>query len=306
MKEETIDLRELIEIIWNGKIIIIISILTAILIALILSIFVLDKKYESIATVQITSNSAAEGIVKQYVDSEFTNLVFAERIKSQAFIDQLFNKTSREVSSTDLNVIIDTTTSMVTLTYKSEVKKKSSEVLSILIKKQKTAMSESLKNEFTLLADAYTKESDKLSEEIRDLIKIYNTTVKVNNLPAILILQTMVSKDLIVNISEEQSQALTNIDGEIQNELMQMQARISSKSEEYRKVLDQYQSVLTNMESFRPDPLIKTIIEPTVPENPSSPNLLLNIAIGIVIGVLIGLGIVFIRKYWKETIPTHK
>jgi len=306
MKEETIDLRELIEIIWNGKIIIIISILTAILIALILSIFVLDKKYESTATVQITSNSAAEGIVKQYVDSEFTNLVFAERIKSQAFIDQLFNKTSREVSSTDLNVIIDTTTSMVTLTYKSEVKKKSSEVLSILIKKQKTAMSESLKNEFTLLADAYTKESDKLSEEIRDLIKIYNTTVKVNNLPAILILQTMVSKDLIVNISEEQSQALTNIDGEIQNELMQMQARISSKSEEYRKVLDQYQSVLTNMESFRPDPLIKTIIEPTVPENPSSPNLLLNIAIGIVIGVLIGLGIVFIRKYWKETIPTHK
>ena len=54
-------------------------------------------------------------------------------------------------------------------------------------------MSESLKNEFTLLADAYTKESDKLSEEIRDLIKIYNTTVKENKLPEILILQTMVS-----------------------------------------------------------------------------------------------------------------
>lgn len=306
MKEETIDLRELIEIIWKGKIIIIISIITAILIALLLSIFVLEKKYESTATVQITSNSAAEGIVKQYIDSEFTNLVFAERIKSQAFIDQLFNKTSREVSSTDLNVNIDAATSMVTLTYKSEEQKKSSEVLSTLIEKQKSAMSESLKNEFTLLADGYTKESDKLSEEIRDLIKIYNTTVKEYKLPEILILQTMVSNELIVNISDEQSQALTNIDGEIQNELMQLHARISSKSEEYRKVLDQYQSVLTNMESFRPDPLIKTIIEPTVPENPSSPNLLLNIAIGIVIGLLIGLGIVFIRKYWKETSSTQK
>ncbi|SEM88996.1 Chain length determinant protein [Paenisporosarcina quisquiliarum] len=306
MKEETIDLRELIEIIWKGKITIIISIITAILIASILSIFVLEKKYESTATVQITSNSAAEGIVKQYIDSEFTNLVFAERIKSQAFIDQLFNKTSREVSSTDLNVNIDAATSMVTLTYKSEEQKKSSEVLSTLIEKQKSAMSESLKNEFTLLADAYTKESDKLSEEIRDLIKIYNTTVKEYKLPEILILQTMVSNELILNISEEQSQALTNIDGEIQNELMQLHARISSKSEEYRKVLDQYQSVLTNMESFRPDPLIKTIIEPTVPENPSSPNLLLNIAIGIVIGLLIGLGIVFMRKYWKETSLTQK
>ncbi|MDF2068161.1 Wzz/FepE/Etk N-terminal domain-containing protein [Bacillus sp. Cr_A10] len=306
MSEETIELRELFETVWKGKTIIIISIISAMLIAFVLSIFVLEEEYESKATVQITSNSAAEGIVKQYIDSEFTSQVFAERIKSQAFIDQLFNKTFREVSSTDLNVNIDAATSMVTLTYKSEDPKKSGEVLSTLIEKQKTAMSDSLKNEFTLLADAYTKESDKLSEEIRDLIKIYNTSVKENNLPEILILQTMISNELIVNISDEQTQALTNIDGEMQNELMQLHARISSKSEEYRKVLDQYQSVLTNMESFRPDPLIKTIIEPTVPENPSSPNLLLNIAIGIVIGSLIGLGIVFIRKYWKETSPTIK
>ncbi|KQL36911.1 Wzz/FepE/Etk N-terminal domain-containing protein [Psychrobacillus sp. FJAT-21963] len=305
MKEETIDLRELVEIIWKGKNIIIISIITAMLIAFILSFFVLEKKYESTSTVQITSNSAAEGIVKQYIDSEFTNLVFAERIKSQAFIDQLFNKTSREVSSTDLNVNIDAATSMVTLTYKSEEQKKSSEVLSTLIEKQKSAMSESLKNEFTLLADAYTKESDKLSEEIRDLIKIYNTTVKENKLPEILILQTMVSNELIVSISDEQSSALTNIDGEIQNELMQLQARIESKSEEYRKVLDQYQSVLTNIESFRADPLIKTIIEPTIPEGPSSPNTFLNIAIGLVLGIMIGLGIVFIRKYWQEISPSN-
>lgn len=306
MSEETIELRELFETVWKGKTIIIISIISAMLIAFVLSSFVLEEEYESKATVQITSNSAAEGIVKQYIDSEFTSQVFAERIKSQAFINQLFNKSSREVSSTDLNVNIDAATSMVTLTYKSEEPKKSSEVLSTLIEKQKTAMSDSLKNEFTLLADAYTKESDKLSKEIRDLIKIYNTTVKENNLPEILILQTMVSNELIVNISDEQTQALTNIDGEIQNELMQLHARISSKSEEYRKVLDQYQSVLTNMESFRPDPLIKTIIEPTVPEIPSSPNLLLNIAISIVIGLLIGIGIVFIRKYWKETSPTQK
>lgn len=303
MNEETIDLRELIEIVWKGKKTIIVSVIAAMLIAGLLSVFVLEKKYESNATVQITSNTAAEGIVKQYIDSEFTNQVFAERIKSQAFIDQLFND---EVSNRDLNVTVDAATSMISLTYTSEESKKSSDVLNALIDEQKIAMSNALQNQFTLLADSYITESKKLSNEIRDLIKLYNTTVKTNNLPEILILQSMVGNQLIVDLSQEQQESLVNVDGEIQNELVQLQARIESKSVEYRKVLDQYQSVLTNIESFIPDSLIKTIIEPTVPKAPSSPNTVLNIAIGIVIGAMIGLGIVFIRKYWQETSPENK
>lgn len=303
MNEETFDLREQIEIVWKGKKTIIVSVIVAMLIAALLSVFVLEKKYESNATVQITSNTAAEGIVKQYIDSEFTNQVFAERIKSQAFINQLFND---EVSKRDLNVTVDATTSMITLTYTSDEPKKSSDVLTALIDEQKIAMSNALQNQFTLLADSYTTESKKLSNEIRDLIKLYNTTVKTNNLPEILILQSMVGNQLIVDLSQEQQESLVNVDGEIQNELMQLQTRIESKSVEYKKVLDQYQSVVTNIESFRPDPLIKTIIEPTVPEVPSSPNTLLNIAIGLVVGAMIGLGIVFIRKYWQETIPSNK
>jgi len=286
MNEETIDLRELVDIIWRGKKVIIISVIAAMLIAVLLSVFVLEKKYESKATVQITSNTAAEGIVKQYIDSEFTNQVFAERIKNQ---------------TSNLSVNVDVATSMISLTYTSGNPKKSSDALTTLIDEQKIAMANALQNEFTLLADSYTNESKKLSNEIRDLIKLYNTTVKTNNLPEILILQSMIGNQIIVDLTQEQQESLVNVDGEIQNELMQLQARIESKSVEYRKVLDQYQSVLTNIESFRPDPLIKSIIEPTIPIGPSSSNTLLNIAISLVIGAMIGLGIVFIRKYWQET-----
>lgn len=307
MNEETIDLRELIEIVWNGKKVIIIAIVAAILISLLLSIFVLDKQFESKATVQITSITAAEGLVKQYIDSEFTSQVFAEKIKSQTFIDQLFKATDiGEVSNKNLNVSVDPTTSMISLSYTSESAEKGSKILETLIMSQRSAMSEKLHTEFTLLADSYTKESKKLSNEIRDLIKLYNTTVQSNNLPIILILQSMVSEELIVDLSQDQQSALTNIDGEIQNELIQLQTRIESKLIEYKRVLDQYQSVLTNIESFRPDPLIKTIIEPTVPDSPNSPNTLINIAIGLVIGAMVGLGIVFIRKYWKNTNPGNK
>lgn len=306
MNEETIDLRELIEIVWRGKVVIILSIIIAMIISIVLSFFVLDKKFESKATVQITSNTAAEGIVKQYIDSEFTSQIFAERIKSQTFIDQIFNEATQKVSNQNLNVSIDAVTSMISLTYTSGDAKKSSDVLTTLINEQKIAMAKELQNEFTLLADSYTKESKKLSNEIKDLVNLYNTTVHTNNLPEILILQSMVSNQLILDLSKEQQVSLTNVDGEIQNELMQLQARIESKSEEYRKVLDQYQTVLTSIESFRPDPLIKTIIEPTVPGVPSSPNTLLNFAISIVIGAMIGLGIVFMRKYWVETSPKNK
>lgn len=305
MNEEKIELRKLIEIVWKGKVVIIISIIATMLIAMFFSVFVLEKEYESKATVQITSNTAAEGLVKQYIDSEFTSQVFAERIKNQAFIDQVFNTTPKNnVSNKNLTVNVDPTTNMISLTFKSNDAKMSKDILAALIEKQKKAMSDSLQNEFTLLADSYTKESIKLSDEIRDLVKMYNSTVHMNQLPEILILQSMVSNQSIVDLTQEQQASLVNIDGEIQNELMQLQARIETKSAEYSKILDQYQTVLTNIESFRPDPLIKTIIEPTVPNEPSSPNTILNLVIGLVIGTIIGLGIVFMRKYWIDTSPT--
>lgn len=307
MNEETIDLRDLIEIVWKGKFTIVISIIVAMLIALLTSVFVLEEKYESNAVVQITSNTAAEGIVKQYIDSEFTSQIFAERIKNQAFIDQIFNTTEEQnVSNNNLSVNVDPATNMISFTYTSNNAEKSKEVLATLIEKQKVAMSDSLQTEFTLLADSYTKESKKLSNEIRDLIKLYNTTVKTNSLPEILILQSMVSNQLIVDLTQEQQASLVNVDGEIQNELMQLQARIESKSVEYRKVLDQYQTVLTNIESFRPDPLIKTIIEPTIAKGPSSPNTLLNIAIGVVMGAMTGLVIIFFRNYWRQSTLINK
>ncbi|MCZ8532021.1 Wzz/FepE/Etk N-terminal domain-containing protein [Psychrobacillus psychrodurans] len=306
MNDETIDLRELIEIVWKGKIIIIISIIIAMLISIVLSFFVLDKKFESKATVQITSNTAAEGIVKEYIDSEFTSQVFSERIKSQIFIEQVFEEKGQKVSNQNLNVSIDPATSMISLTYTSGDAKESGDVLTTLINEQKIAIANALQKEFTLLADSYTEESKKLSNEIRDLIKLYNTTVHTNNLPEILILQSMVSNQLILDLSKEQQASLVNVDGEIQNDLIQLQARIESKSTEYSKILDQYQTVQTNIESFRADPLIKTIIEPTIASDPSSPNTLLNIAIGLVVGAMIGLVIVFIRKYWLETSPKNE
>lgn len=306
MNEEAIDLRELIEIVWKGKVVVIISIIATMLIAGLLSVFVLEKKYESKATIQITSNTVAEGIVKQYIDSEFTGQVFVERIKDQAFIDQIFNVVSKNVSNANLNVNIDPSTALISLSYTSADPNKSSEVLTKLISEQKAMMSESLQNEFTLLADSYIKENKKLSDEIRDLIKLYNGTVRSNNLPEILILQSMVPNQLILNVTEEQQASLVNVDGEIQNKLIQLQAKIDSKLVEYRNILGQYQSVLTNIERFRPDPLIKIIIEPTIPAGPSSPNILLNIAIGLVMGAIIGLGIVFMKKYWRETSPENK
>ncbi|MFB5086103.1 Wzz/FepE/Etk N-terminal domain-containing protein [Psychrobacillus sp. PGGUH221] len=307
MNEETISLRELVEIVWNGKKIIILSMVVSILIATVLSFIVLDKKYVSEATVQVTANTNAEGIVKQYIDSEFTSQVFAERMKNQAFIDQIFNESGKKVvSNKNLAVNVDVQTNMISLSYTSGSSDGAQKILSTLIDEQKKYMSETLTNEFTLLADSYTKESERLSNEIRDLIKLYNETIKTNNLPEILILQSMIPNELIIDLSTEQQATLVNIDGALQNELMQLQAKISSKSEEYRKVLDQYQSVLTNIESFRPDPLIKTVIAPTLPETPSSPNTLLNSTISIVLGAIIGLGIVFFRKYWTETNPVEK
>ena len=80
-----------------------------------------------------------------------------------------------------------------------------------------------------------------------------------------------------------------------------MQAQIQTKSEEYRKVLADYQAVQTGLNSFKPDPYVRVIAEPTLAEGPTSPSKALNVAIALVIGVMLSLGVVFFRHYWRNS-----
>lgn len=303
--EETIELRQLIEIVWKGKWIIAGVTALFLFIGAILSWFIIPEQYESKATVQVASEAQDAGIMSSYVAAEFTPVIFTQRIKNPTLMNEALKETgSKEKFDVDrLSVNTQANTNLVELKYTALNPVSAQKELSLFIQKTKERMNLSVKNTLNELEKTYTSESKYLSGEIEVLIGQYNERIIKNDLPEILIMQTLIGSQIITPVAEEQMNALSKVDGALQNELMQMQAQITSKSAEYQRVLDKYQSVKIGLDSFRPDPFIRQIVAPTLPENPSAPNKLLNVAIALIIGLMIGIGIVFFREYWKTSVP---
>lgn len=299
--EETIELREIIEIILKGKWIISFITIICVVFAGILSWFVLPEKYESKAVVQIASGVQDAGIMESFVATEFTPQIYTERLKNETRINEAFKKENLENVYVKENLTTQTNnnTNLVSITYTSNSPENAQKELQIILESTKNRMNESVQNTLRDLEHTYSKDAESLSKEIESIINEYNRIVRNHRLPEVLILQTILNSEMVVNITDEQTKALANVSGAVQNQLLQLQAQIQTKSEEYRSILAKYQSVKTGLENFKADPFIRVIAEPSFPKGPSSPNNVLNLMIGFILGIMIGLVVVFFRQYWQ-------
>lgn len=299
MRENT-ELREVIDIIIKGKWIISIITIICVIFSAILSWVILPEKYESKAIVQIASSVQDTGIMESFVATEFTPQIFSYRAKDEVIINEAFQKANIQKDYSQRKLDIKTDNNTLTMAYTSDSPKNAQKELQIIIETTKVRMNESVHNTLKNLENTYNKDAESLSTEIESLINEYNSIVRSNHLPEVLILQTILNPEMVINITAEHTKALANVSGSIQNQLLQLQAQIQTKSEEYRNILADYQSVKTGLENFKPDPFIRIISEPTLPKGPSSPNHLLLLIIGFVSGIMIGLGVVFLQKILKE------
>ncbi|WP_336046120.1 Wzz/FepE/Etk N-terminal domain-containing protein [Solibacillus ferritrahens] len=300
--EETIELREIISILLKGKWLISICTIIALIFAGIISWFLLEEKYESKAVVQISSGVQDAGIMSNYVAAEFTPIVYMQRMQNVEQNKKYFKANGIDnFKSTNLTVGNQPNTNLVEMKYKANTPEEAQNHLKLVMEKTKSEVSTSMKETLDQLEQSFLKESKSLSNEIEQLMSRYNNVITKNKLPEVLILQTISSSQFVLNLAPEHSSALSNVTGTIQNELLQLKAQIDTKSEEYHSVLAKYQSVKTGLDSFKPDPFIRVIIDPTLAENSTSPNKVLNLGIGLVLGLIIGIGLVFFRFYWKAS-----
>lgn len=300
--EESVEFRQLIDVILRGKWVISIITIVAIVFSGIVSWFVLDEKYESKAVVQISSGVQDAGIISDFVATEFTPNIYMQRMQNVEQNKKFLKENGiDDFNNVDLSISNEPTTNVVEISYKSNSPEEAQKNLNLLMEKTKKEINFSMKETLNQLEQVYLKESTTLSNEIEDLMTNYNNIVISNKLPEVLILQTIASEQFVLNLTGEQTNALATITGPIQNELLQLKTQVDVKSSEYRTVLEKYQSVKTGIDSFKPDPFIRVIIDPTLGDKPSAPNRLLNIAIGLFIGLMVGLGWVIFREYWKTT-----
>ncbi|WP_274309143.1 Wzz/FepE/Etk N-terminal domain-containing protein [Solibacillus daqui] len=300
--EETIELREIINIILRGKWLISLIVIIALLLAGIVSWFVIPEKYESKAVVQVIADAQDTGIINSYVNAEFTPVIYTQRIQNEAIMDVLFKQNGfGQFTPKNLVVSSDVQTNLINLNYRATNAEEAQKQLQLLTEETKNQMNESVQTTLLNLEKTHLAESENLAKEVEVLMEKYNQLIISNNLPEVLILQTISTEQYVLNLNENQTAALASINGAMQNELSRLKSEIDIKSEQYRQVLANYQSVKTGLDSFKPDPFIRVIVEPTLPKEPSAPNKAINLLVALVFGVIIGLGVVFFREYWRKS-----
>ena len=307
--EETIDLRELIAIILKGKWIIASITIICVLLAGVVSWFVLPEKYQSTAVVQVESgvlpSDTDTDVLSKHVSKEFTPLLYTKVIQNEAAINGAFQRAKLNNVFTAANVTTtnEANTNLVNITYTSNSAQNAQQELQIVLETAKAEMNRSVQTKLKDLVAMYASEEKTLSKDIATITNDYNQLIRNNNLPEVLIFQTISNKEMTLNITDTTTKGLASVDGKMQHQLIQLQAQIQAKSEEYRKVLENYQSVKTGLDSFKSDPFIRVIAQPSLANGPASPNKMLNVAIGFVLGLMMSVGVVFFRQYWRDSAP---
>ena len=176
--EETIELREIIEIVLKGKWIIAIFTIIAMLFAGVVSWFVLDETYESKAVVQLSSGVQDTGIMSNYVATEFTPTIYMQRIQNEVLMKQAFDEAGyANFHKANLSVSNQADTDLVELTYKNASPEEAQQHLQLLIEQTKSIMNASVKETLNQLEQTYLNESNALSGEIEQLMNQYNNII---------------------------------------------------------------------------------------------------------------------------------
>jgi uncharacterized protein involved in exopolysaccharide biosynthesis len=147
-------------------------------------------------------------------------------------------------------------------------------------------------------------------------IKLTNTS---NLSDAMLTAQrTQIETRLVQNVSEKE--VLEKKIDELQQRLSDLRATLATEEYKYNEVMRDYELAEASFEAYQvkkseaeqnaaADIGRASIIVSSpavVPDIPSSPNKMLNLAIGIVLGLMAGVFVSFFKEYWKNSGPVDK
>ncbi|MGX1982288.1 capsular polysaccharide biosynthesis protein [Thermolongibacillus altinsuensis] len=309
--EETISLRELVEIILKGKWLIAIITAVAVLIAALASFVLIDPVYSAKATVSI-NNGLVPGKQQGETDSYFNEIItpaaYIERVKSPQVIEAAIKKSGLEkynVKQVESNLTIESVqnTNLVHITLKgtnpSDVKKMLDSILLAVKESLFTEIQKRIKED----SDHFAAQAKIEKEKLERLLKEYRQKAQVLQLPPSLLLDAVISynNQYIINLDQARLQGVSSITEKDLISLNELSNEIKSSSDIYREYLAKEQQLQAFAKNFSVDNKVLTISAPVKPETPDSPKPLLNIAIAFVVSLMTSIGVVFFRHYWQES-----
>lgn len=330
--EEEISLREIIETIWNGKIVIIGITLAAMIIAAILSFFVIAPTYEAVSTVRVMNNN------NESKDTNEMLTTFAESVKGDVSINRIADKLGIDTNersinsirnSIDVQPVKDTSMIRVKVTGEDpemitrisnavvfelgariEISDRSVEIVNS--KNRVLRMEDSLIIQQTELLQTQqqleqTPEKLFTKQSVADVPYLQSIVEQSEGLGGIeagqLTLTTETINPLYTSLTARITEATINI-----SKLIEEKAIIEQSIDQHLEIINElesqnYEQRLQANDSERMlDGYVAVSVSPAIkPSDPIAPRKIMNVAIAAVVGVMLSLLLVFFNHYWKSS-----
>jgi len=304
--QEEISLRELIEILLKGKKIIIGCTIFAIILAAIVTFFIISPIYEAVSVLSIQSiayetysgntNSTNIFLNDDNLDWKAFSQIYAENIQDSRFLisslikypsmteeayknkltsHEILNKVKLEVPSIK-NSSIESLRSKINITSKDGL-------FTIKVKDPDPQTAANIAN---LLVEKFITYMDKYNSEYIDNLNRYIASAIEKQ-----------EKDMEVLVAEVEKSELSKDN----NKFEQLHIKYDVSKQIYEVLLfKQEQLKLIQMKDFD-DKNVSLIRKAYEPKNPISPNKKLNLTIAAVLGLMIGVFAAFFREYWQTS-----
>lgn len=304
--EEEISLRELIEMLLKWKWMIIGITAAAVVVAAVVSFFVLPEVYTASATVEIkppvtikVPAIGADDVLKNdniiimdsaaYRDLTVTRAVTPEDIKLQVadpeFLELVSKKTGHDLSAEDVSVENNQIAGGTDANAAAAGTAAATKFLDIKV---------SADSPKAAAAGANT-----IAEELpKQLVKITNDEQEKEN-------EALTAQIASIEKQLKQAQAATNTQGS-SIEAKKAEAKLSSLEDIYTGLLIELEEneAIKSIETPGENPFL---ISPAVaPAAPVKPRKMFNVAIAAVLGVMAGIFLAFFLEYWKNSAPEDK
>ncbi|ORX23070.1 capsular biosynthesis protein [Thermoanaerobacterium sp. PSU-2] len=304
--EEEISLRELLEIIWKWRKTIALITIVSVLIAGLLSFFVIKPTYEATTTLSVSDITPQTGFF-----GSNTTVVLPNQNSSDGSMIQ------SDTADKDLSYLLSSILKyqdMTVNTYKEEVT--NPQVLLNTIKQLKLDPKrytlDNFKNEIdvqtidnTNLITITVKEKDpKLAAKIADAIaaNFKSYIVSRNNRQTDKLIATI---ENLINLQNSKIEAATNelniINPANKTEYEQNQTKLNLLKNTRDIMLEKYNMLQLVKASNLGEQGIMVTSKAIVPDKPVSPKKSLNIAIAFILGLMVSVFVVFFAEYWKST-----
>ncbi|NLJ18281.1 Wzz/FepE/Etk N-terminal domain-containing protein [Globicatella sulfidifaciens] len=306
MKEE-LNLKEIIEVLWKGKFIILIFSIVALIISGIYSFVIADPVYRGSATISLNSIPELPDNLQPVIAELTSEEVIEQLVKSPEVLSTLIEEQGLDESVDSLRnafevKLLNNANISISVALTDTNKEKIVNLIDRVTELTKEQLIENIKLRLEVLADDYQEQIIIEEELTSELINEYNTLISQEELPALLLMQanTPGGQYILVDADRELIEEFKNLKKTVYTEFIRLNTQIEDSTNRFNTNSQRLEEI-NNVDPIDIVNLrINEISETTIGNQPIAPNKSLNLAVALFLGVVLGVMTVYIKNMMQD------